>query len=423
MLTQNEEKLLTYGRAAFTQKTTQVADNVFHVLGLGHSNASFIIADHSVILIDSLETIERSQALKELICQYTDKPIKTLIFTHSHPDHTGGSAAFEDSLEEIISHSSSKAPLAGGQLLHDELQRRCIRQFGYTLTDEEAIHQGIGKREASVYGETAKRLSPTRVLKETKVTTTIDGVELELYHTPGEMDDTLTIWYPDKGALFSGDNYYACWPNLYALRGTPYRDISLWAESLDTLLSFPAQALLPGHTPALLGQENISNTLSAYRDAITYVLNESLKRIGQGEKPDAIAQSLQLPDHLKSLPFLTEFYGTIEWTVKGIYSGYLGWFDGNPTHLHPLSKEVYSKKMIKLIGGSDKILAEAQASLDVDPQWTAELADILLDDNQANPEIYLLKAEALERLARQEISANGRHYYLECAKELRSNNL
>ena len=56
-----------------------------------------------------------------------------------------------------------------------------------------------------------------------------------------------------------------------------------------------------------------------------------------------------MPEHLSSLPYLQEFYGSLEWAVKGIYGGYVGWFDGNPVNLHPLSDQAWASKLINLI--------------------------------------------------------------------------
>ncbi len=44
-----------------------------------------------------------------------------------------------------------------------------------------------------------------------------------------------------------------------------------------------------------------------------------------------------LPDDLAAKPHLQEFYGTIPWSVRSIFAGMLGWFDGNPTNLFPLA--------------------------------------------------------------------------------------
>ena len=84
---------------------------VWFVLGLGHSNAIFIEAGSSVILIDTLDTRERGEKLLDLIRQNTPKEVGTIIYTHGHPDHRGGAGAFMDSRPEIIAFAPAAPAL------------------------------------------------------------------------------------------------------------------------------------------------------------------------------------------------------------------------------------------------------------------------------------------------------------------------
>ena len=63
------------------------------------------------------------------------------------------------------------------------------------------------------------------------------GINLELILAPGETPDHMVVWLPDSKILISGDNFYNSFPNLYAIRGTEYRDFDTWAETIDLLLS------------------------------------------------------------------------------------------------------------------------------------------------------------------------------------------
>ena len=67
--------------------------------------------------------------------------------------------------------------------------------------------------------------------------------------------------------------------------------------------------------------------------------------MNKGFTPDKIAEQIILPKKLANSPFLKEFYGTPEWSAKNVFTGYLGWFDGNPSSLKPLKKsteEIYN---------------------------------------------------------------------------------
>lgn len=419
MLRSNGEMLLRqFSATAYPPTITEVSETVYHVMGVGQSNAAFIIADDSVILIDALNAMPCGEALRDIIAEKTTKPVKTLIYTHQHIDHTGGATAFQDTLETIIAFSSTQPSMPRTEIIQPELTRRTIRQFGFNLSDDEAISMGVSNR-LGLHAE-VKPLLPNKLYHDDTITLTIDGVTLCLSRAIGETNDHISIWYDEQKILFSGDNYYACWPNLYALRGTPYRDLNLWIETLDTLRAYPADALLPGHTKPLLSASEIQATLQDYRNAIDFVLNATLQGMSEGQRMDTLAETVVLPHALAQRPFLGEYYGCIEWSVKGIYAGYVGWFDGNPTSLHPLKPSRGATKILDLIGSRKTVLDEAEKSLTSDPQWAAELADLILDDDVRDEKARFLKAAALEALAELETRANGRHYYLVYAKELRN---
>ena len=156
------------------------------------------------------------------------------------------------------------------------------------------------------------------------------------------------IWLPERQVLCCGDNYYGCWPNLYAIRGSQYRDIAGWLDSLDEILSYSATYLLPGHTRPLCGKEEVRSVLTGFRDAIRYVLEKTLAGMNEGKDIDTLASEIVLPQEYASLPYLGEYYGCVEWTVRAIFTAYLGWFDGNPTNLHPLPPKERAEKAVAL---------------------------------------------------------------------------
>lgn len=76
--------------------------------------------------------------------------------------------------------------------------------------------------------------------------------------------------------------------------------------------------------------------------------------------------------------------------------------------------------MLAMMGGAEKVLAAIdQALADEEDQWCAELCDILLDAGVEVETAKEKKAECLMNLGRMQTSANARHYYISCAKELR----
>ena len=128
---------------------------------------------------------------------------------------------------------------------------------------------------------------------------------------------------------------------------------------------------------------------------------------------------IELPPHLKSHPYLQELYGTVEWSVRSVFAGYLGWFDGDAATLAPASPSERATGTIELAGGRDALLAAARSAADDGrSEWAAELASHLLVDDPGDAEARRVKAQALRDLGHRSISPNGRNFYLTQALEL-----
>ncbi len=249
-----KQKLTDFSHDTYQRTITKLNERIYHFLAFGHSNAIAIIGDTSVIMVDTLDSPSYAQDLMQELAKITDKPVRTVIYTHGHPDHRGGAGAFRDTVQEVIAFSPAHKPMQFFDALGDITMKRGVRQFGIELTDEETISQGIGIREGYAVGKQPYDfLPPTTLYTEDSVERTIDGVRLLLKRAPGEMDDEIFAWLPDDNVMCCADNYYACWPNLYAIRGTQYRDVAAWVDALDDILSYSPEVLLPGHTKPLIG--------------------------------------------------------------------------------------------------------------------------------------------------------------------------
>jgi alkyl sulfatase BDS1-like metallo-beta-lactamase superfamily hydrolase len=406
-----EEMLKAFTEKNYQKTLTKVNDRIYHFLGYSHSNAIAIIGDTSVILVDTLDCDGYAREMKEELKKITDKPVKTLIYTHGHPDHRGGAGAFADTVEEIIAFAPQKPMLKYYDKLNDILGKRGKFQHGYGLTDEEAICQGIGIREGKETGKGSYQfLAPTTVYKEHQVERVIDGVKMKLVSAIGESDDQIYIWLEDDKVICTGDNYYGCWPNLYAIRGTQYRDIAAWVDTLEEILSYDADALLPGHTKPLIGKALIKDQVGTFKDAIAYVLHTTLDCMNRGMSMSETVEAVKLPEEYASKDYLGEFYGTVEWSVKSIYCGYFGWFDGNAVNLMPVSDREYQNALLEMIPQETLNAKIDQAMAAENYQLALQLAD-LAGDTEKKKQAMLLRAG-------QMTSANARHYLIASAKAL-----
>ena len=405
----------------FKKEVIEVTEGVHVAIGYALANAILVEGENSNIIIDTTGTIETAREVKALFDAINSNPIEAIIYTHNHGDHTYGATVFaEDSNPDIYAHDSTEEYLSRViGIIRPIISARSNRMFGNSLPKSEVENNGIGPfLEIGRDGRQPGLLYPTKTFSD-KIKFEVGGVKVELFHAPGETNDQLFVWLPEKKALFPGDNFYKTFPNLYTIRGTPYRDLAGWVNSIDVMRYLQPEFLIPSHTRPLVGQDNINEILTTYRDGIQFVHDQTVRLMNLGLGPDDIAETLVLPKHLGDSPFLKEFYGSPEWSAKNVFSGYLGWFNGNPSSLKPLPQIEEAENFIKLAGGWDSLLATAEGSYsNGEFQWSLQLTDYLLKSKPDDTQAKLLRQSSLVALGNKESNPNSRYYYLSSAAEL-----
>ena len=291
-------------------------------------------------------------------------------------------------------------------------------QFSNTLPEALSINDGIGPRLFNPPGASGL-IRPTRIVTGPRSRIQVADVTMDLALAPGETDDQIYVWLPDKRVLLPGDNFYRAFPNVYAIRGVPLRRADWWAESLTKMIAENAEHLLPSHTRPISGAETVRSTLTAYRDGVTSVLDQTIALMRKGLRPDELVEQVKLPPELASNPYLQEFYGSVSWSVRAIYTYHLGWFDGNATNLFPLSNHDRGLRLVAMLGGEAAVLKSAREALArSDFQWAAELTDFILASQPEHMDARHLKAAAFRELGERQINAGARNYYLSSAQYL-----
>ena len=408
----------------FKKELITVTDGVHVAVGYALANSILIEGENTNIIIDTTGTEETAREVKALFDAINPNPVESIIYTHNHADHTYGATVFaEGSSPDIYAHSTTEIYLSRViGILRPIISSRSNRMFGNALPKEQVENNGIGPfLEIGRDGRKPGLLYPTKTFTD-QIEFEAAGHKIQLFHAPGETNDQLFVWLPEKKALFPGDNFYKTFPNLYTIRGTPYRDLVGWVNSIDMMRYLEPEYLVPSHTRPIVGKEKINTLLTTYRDAIQFVHDQTVRLMNLGLDPNEIAEQLVLPKHLGDSPYLKEFYGTPAWSAKNVFSGYLGWFDGNPSTLKPLPLKDEAEKMIQLSGDWDSLFKVAEdAFLTDDFQWSLQLTDYLLRTRPDDQKTKLLRQSTLEGLGRQESNPNSRYYYLSSAAQLDEN--
>ena len=407
-----------FNKEIYTYKTP---GGLIHIaVGFGIANSIMIEGKDGNIIVDVTDSVSEAEKVYSLFKKKNSNPIKAIIYTHNHGDHTFGAEYFIKSQEDkplVIAHESTDyyvQRIMG--IINPIISKRSTRMFGTLLPDDQFINAGIGP-SLNVSDSPIGYIEPDTVFKD-ELKIEIAGINLELYHAPGETNDQIFVWLPDHKALMPGDNIYNTFPNLYTIRGTTHRNVIGWVKSLDHMRSFNPEYLFPSHTKPLSG-EDVMSSLTIYRDAIQYVHDQTIRLMNEGYYPDEIVELIELPDELSSSTFLREFYGTIRWSVKSIYSGYLGWFNGNPADLDPLSRKEKAIRISNLAGGDENLFNELKRAVkDEDMQWALQLSEHLINLEYKISETNKLKSKALFYEGIRSSNPNKRNYFLTVAMEL-----
>ena len=434
-----EHKNLAYDKSAQTipprltdhskkmeQRVYKIAANVYSAVGYALANSIMIEGRDGIIIVDVTESVDSAKAILAEFRKITDKPVKAVVYTHNHTDHTMGVKAFtteedvkagrvdifahETLMDTVISNASVIAPILG---------LRSAYSFGIALErgPEGSVNEGIGPK--LIVGQRGF-IAPTKTFKDS-LDIEVAGVKLHLQHAPSETDDEIVVWVAERKVLLTAEVIQGeCFPNLHTLRGTKYRDPVNWFKSIDRLRLFGAEHMIPSHGRPVSGKQNIEELLTSYRDAIQYVHDQTIRNMNKGLTPDELVEVVsKLPPHLANHPWLGEFYGTVKHSVREIYVGYLGWFEGDPTFLDPLPRGERAARYVEQMGGHDRVLQSALGAYDKgDYQWAAELLTYLIRVNKEDAQARSLKAKALRGLAYKTVNTNWRDWYISSAREL-----
>jgi alkyl sulfatase BDS1-like metallo-beta-lactamase superfamily hydrolase len=406
----------------FQKAVHEPAPGVLVAVGYAASNVSAVRTDQGLVIIDTTESTAAAKAILAEFRRVTAEPVAAIIYTHGHRDHVGGAAVFAaQGSPRIVARASLKNELAPGGSASNPgeiLRKRAARQFGIPLKGgSERINLGIGPADRPIEGLGEGFVAPTETFEGDLYRLEVGGRVFELRAAPGETADQMVVWMPGEKILFAADNFYHSFPNLYAIRGTAYRDFEVWANTLDQMLELGAELMLTGHGQPVCGADAIAERLRDYRDAIRYIVHSCVAGMNQGLTPDQLVDYVRLPPELAAKPWLQEFYGTVAWSVRAFYAGKIGWFDGNPTHLFALHEQQLAARLSALVGEQTLLETLDAAMQSGDYQWVLHLSD-WLQGSEHIEKVSRIRMEALRCIADGQLNATARNYYLTCALEL-----
>ncbi|MBN1204766.1 MAG: MBL fold metallo-hydrolase [Myxococcaceae bacterium] len=252
---------LADGRVTVEVKPVQVGPHSYYVQGLASeasrenqgfiSNAGFVVTQAGVVVFDTLGSPPLGEELLRQVRKVTKQPIKRVIISHFHADHSYGLQAFKAAGAEVWAHRDGKLYLAS-DLARERLEQR--------------------KQALAPWVDDATRLIPADKWLEGDTSFELGGLRFELFFLgPAHSPEDLMMKVGPDGVLFTGDVMFTG-----RIPFVGEADSGRWLTAIDKLLAFKPKAMVPGHgkvssTPAA--------DLELTREYLTYLRQEMKKAV------------------------------------------------------------------------------------------------------------------------------------------------
>ena len=406
-----------------TNDITELADNLAIVESFSHS----VVWDTG----DGLMCFDASgagsgEAVVNSIRSWRNDAITSLVYTHGHADHVGGSVAFAHDAQSrglpnprVIGHENVSKRMDRYSTTNGLNVRINRRQFGGIKSDMKPNSGNM--REALALDEGAQYFIPPATLRPDQsfvdqLTIKAGDTVVEFHHARGETDDHLWGWIPEKKWIFTGDFVIWNYPNA----GNPQkvqRYALEWAQALRKMISQGPELLLPAHGLPIEGKARIAMVLDDIATSLESLVMQVIDMMNTGETLDTIIHSVKVPQSILDKPYMRPFYDEPEFVVRNIWRLYGGWWDGAASRLKPAPDAVVAQELAALAGGAKVLMNRALEIANSDLRLACHLADLAGWAEPENAGIHANRAAIYDKRRRSELSLMSKGIYKSAARE------
>ncbi|MCP3855263.1 MAG: MBL fold metallo-hydrolase [Actinomycetia bacterium] len=318
----------------------------------GQGNSLAIDTDAGVVVIDA-GGYPHAPGMFETLREHTDSPVHSIVYSHGHMGYNAAVDVWQ-------AHNAERGDPPIRLVAHERLVARYER---YRETE------GLQVRLAAIQfpSRTPLEKRAEMFVQHEPTETFADSLPLvggrrrvQLIHAPSEVDDAVAVWLPDDDLLFGG----AATPgNAIPNIGTPLRTQRFtirWAESLDRLASLGAGRLLTEFGPLVEGADAVRERLDAMARALRWLRNEVVDRLNRGMGEGEILADMTYPADLFDRPWMKPNYGSPDYIVRDLVREESGWWDRNPTTLHPAPPAAAGAAVLSALGDTTMVLTRAE---------------------------------------------------------------
>jgi alkyl sulfatase BDS1-like metallo-beta-lactamase superfamily hydrolase len=410
----------------------EVIPGIYQVRGFDLANISFIKSKTGWIIFDPLTAKETAKAALDFINEKLGKrPVVAVVYSHSHADHFGGVRGVVD--EKDVRSGKVKIIAPVGFMDHavaenvyagNAMNRRLFYQYGVLLPRSPFGHvdQSIGKNVAA---GNLGLIAPTVIISKDIEELTVDGVRMIFQNTPGtEAPAEMNTYFPDLKAFWAAENIVGTIHNIYTLRGALVRDALEWSKQINNALYLfgqEAEVMFASHSWPRWGNDRVQEVMRAQRDTYANLNNGVLHLANQGVTINQVHNVYEVPESLQQQWAARSYHGSVEHNSRAVINRFLGYWDGNPTTLIPLSPEDSAPLYVEMMGGAKKIIGKGRELYGQGKYRHAqEILNKLVYAEPGNQEAKDLLADVFEQIGYQQESPSVRNSFLAAAMELRS---
>jgi alkyl sulfatase BDS1-like metallo-beta-lactamase superfamily hydrolase len=388
-------------RPVLDRRAEEIVPGVLTLISLASVNA--LDTGDGLVMLDTGGPFDCDHVFDEVRRWRPADRLHAAVYSHHHIDHVFGTRRFEAEAQE----RGWAPPVV---YAHEDVPDH-FRRYQRTLGWNAAINRRQFGLPVDAFTWPAEYRFPDVTYRDA-LSFARGGLHFELHHGRGETDDATWTWVPEVKVLHPGDLFIWAVPNA----GNPQkvqRYVGDWAEALRAMASLGAEVMLSGHGLPVFGADRVRQALLDTAELLESLEEQTLALMNQGVSLDRVIHAVEVPVHLRALPYLQPVYDHPQFIVRNVWRRFGGWYDGEPDNLLPAPRQQQAEAWVALAGGIGSVLARAaELAATGDHRMACHLVEFAVLAEPASHAAHDLRRRIYAERAGQQESSMARNILL-----------